>query len=87
MRESINERLQYMSNDKPAQRYLRRLAALNKRADFLSHRISEAEKSGKDLSFDKQELSAVVWCINIIEENPDIAMRTLRSQAPRQIIN
>jgi len=68
----------------PKHRYLRRIAALNKRVDFLIERINDAEKNGRDLTFDKSELGAIVWCINIIEENPEIALRTLRLEKPKE---
>jgi hypothetical protein len=42
----------------------RRLAALKKRAEFLEKRIQE---SPFDLSFDKQELSALRWAIFVLQ--------------------
>jgi len=56
-----------MSERTPAQRHARRLAALQRRADFLQQRI-EAEPN-RDLHFDRQERSATLWAIECINEN------------------
>lgn len=71
-----------MSTRKPAERYRRRLEALNRRADFLIERIEQ--RNGNNADFDKSELGAIVWAINIIEENPELALNTLRLEAPKE---
>ena len=40
---------------------------LRKRADHLAQRILEAKAAGRDLSYDRSELSALLWAIEIIE--------------------
>lgn len=61
-----------MSNDDTARRKSRRspaaverdrIAVLKKREDHLRRRVDQAEASGRDLSFDKAEASALHWII------------------------
>jgi len=40
---------------------------LRKRADHLAQRILEAKAAGRDLSYDRSELSALLWAVGIIE--------------------
>jgi uncharacterized coiled-coil DUF342 family protein len=40
---------------------------LRKRADHLAARILQAKAAGRDLSYDRSELSALLWAIEIIE--------------------
>lgn len=44
------------------------LATLRRRVKHLEKRVQEAEKKGRDLSFDKQELVALETAIDLIEE-------------------
>lgn len=68
---------------KPAERYKRRLEALNRRADFLLERV-ESKGLNND-SYDKQELSAIVWAINFIEEYPTEALNMINLNHQRSI--
>lgn len=45
-----------------------RFDRLVKRMDWLAFRIHKAEEQGTDLTFDKAELSAIDWGIEIIEK-------------------
>lgn len=56
-----------MSERTPAQRHVRRLEALTRRAEYLRERIESAPN--RDLNFDKAERSAVLWAIAAINEN------------------
>jgi len=40
---------------------------LRKRADYLAQRILRAKADGRDLSYDRSELSALLWAVGIIE--------------------
>ena len=40
---------------------------LRKRADHLAQRILEAKAAGRDLSYDRSELSALLWAIELCE--------------------
>lgn len=57
----------------------KKIAILQKRADFLAQRVSDAESKGRDLSFDKQEHAAINWAIARIialeEENAELRLR------------
>lgn len=55
----------------PARSYEGRISALKKRRDFLQARINS---DGRDLSYDKQECSAINWALSVIQENPINAM-------------
>ena len=48
---------------------IKKLQTLRKRADYLKNRI---DKSPFDLSYDKQEYSALVWALSIIANHLDI---------------
>lgn len=40
---------------------------LQRRADYLSKRIIQAEGNGKDLSWDKAEYSALTWAVTRLQ--------------------
>lgn len=40
------------------------IQVLEKRADYLAHRVAEARAKGRDLSFDASELRALNWAIH-----------------------
>ena len=42
---------------------------LRKRADYLAQRILQAKADGRDLSYDRSELSALLWAVGILERS------------------
>ncbi|MBI4119699.1 MAG: hypothetical protein HY456_02550 [Parcubacteria group bacterium] len=44
----------------------KKLSILRRRAQFLQQRIEEATEKGKDLTYDKSEMSALNWVIERI---------------------
>ena len=52
-----------------------RIDRLQKRADHLRGRVAAAEADGRDLTFDKAELSALLWAIPILRASPSEASR------------
>jgi hypothetical protein len=46
------------------------LAILQKRAEHLRARIAQAERNGRDLSFDKAERAALQWAIQELRNQP-----------------
>jgi hypothetical protein len=73
------------NNHQPAKVFVRRMEALNRRADFLSQRIDNYV--GKNASRDKAELSALKWAINLIEDNPALALMQIRLEPPKEAVN
>ena len=69
------------------QHQAKKLNALRKRQGFLSNRISRSDKDGLDRSYDKQELAALDWCIDIIERNPVVFADKEVRKLSREIIN
>lgn len=45
----------------------KRIQVLRDRAEFLKKRVTDAAKTGRDLSFDKAEMRALEWVIPIAE--------------------
>lgn len=66
-----------MSKRTPGVKFQDRLAALNRRADFLVARIDS--NSPRDTGYDKQELAAIVWALEVIEENALSALEIIRN--------
>jgi hypothetical protein len=45
-----------------------KIARLRKRADHLALRILQAKADGRDLSYDRAELSSLLWAVGILEQ-------------------
>ena len=54
-----------------------RIAALEKRQDYLGKRIAEGDALGRDLSYDKQEYGALRWAIPILIREAEERARSL----------
>lgn len=50
---------------------VKRLELINRRIDYLKSRIGSSDK---DRSYDKAELAALLWVVDIIENYPDEAL-------------
>jgi hypothetical protein len=48
--------------------YKRKIEVIQKRMNHLHKRIGEAEKIGRDLSYDKQEFNALKWALERCEK-------------------
>lgn len=62
----------------PAKVYERRIQQLKRRRDFLAQRTSDYQ--GKDMSYDKAELSAIHWALGIIETHYEYAVDVIRTE-------
>lgn len=62
----------------PAKVYERRIQQLKRRRDFLAQRTSDYH--GKDMSYDKAELSAIHWALGIIEAHYEYAVDVIRQE-------
>lgn len=54
-----------------------RLKRLKRRRDFLQSRVDDGDANGRELSFDKGELSALVWAVEVIETTQALIKRNL----------
>lgn len=61
----------------------KRVETLKTRATHLHRRISDAAREGKELSYDKAELSALEWAIPLLEGHVE-ANRVLHEQLARE---
>jgi len=52
-----------------------RLKRLKRRRDFLQSRVDDGDANGRELSFDKGELSALVWAVEVIETTQALIKR------------
>lgn len=53
----------------PDMRTKRAIEILEKRKDYLNRRIAEAERQGKNLSFDKSEVGALITALEAMRTN------------------
>lgn len=60
----------------PEKTYERRVEQLKRRRDFLASRIGDYK--GKDMSYDKAELSAIHWALGVIESHYEDAVDAIR---------
>ena len=54
-----------------------RIDRLQKRADHLRGRVAAAEADGRDLTFDKAELSALLWAIPLLRSGEAVQLEEL----------
>ncbi len=52
-----------------------RLKRLKRRRDFLQSRVADGDVNGRELSFDKGELSALEWAVEVIETTQALIKR------------
>ena len=66
-----------MSNRSVGQKYERRVETLKRKRDHLEQRIQDFKGNP---SYDKAELTAIQWAIDIIEANPELALELLTKE-------